>query len=145
VGVITDVVVAKTSDAAKACEDVNSDEFVWKEMRGLSVDSLIWLYSLISKTRVTKRLYKDYPELYCGETGEGPWATKISDDLVKLLSKLTDRSIPELAEKWIETASEWNDPRPPSVERAKEALETLRSLSKEAIRRKKSLLLRVCL
>ena len=140
-GLLTDVVVADPSEAKKVCENINSKEFVWKEEPDLSVSMLVALQCVLAKKPITKELYKEYPLIFQKGT-EGPWVNKISDELVLLLSKIDEKSIPGIVKLWMKE-KEADPIQEAPVNLVEKCLKDLRWLSIEASGRKKKLLLRV--
>lgn len=105
-GLLVDVVVADPSDALEVCEDINSTDFIWGEMPGLSVQMLVALLAVLSNRRMSKALQKDFPLIYGDECGDGPWAFHISDDLIRQLFKVKNSELSELATRWLKMDDE---------------------------------------
>ena len=137
---ITDVVVADVCDAARVGEDFQSNAFVWTEISRCQIQRYVELLSILSNRRVSKKLYKDFPLVFEDPDREVA-VYKLSDELVTLVSKIKDKSIPEIAILWSEAAVGYSNAMALS-KHATEALIAFRKMTKIAIRRKKTLLLR---
>ncbi len=143
-GIISDVVVAKTTDASNLCDDINSKAFLFEEMRGLQIGEIVALFSVIESRSVDEALYAEFPLASARDMDEGPWAYTIPSTLVKRLSELTDDSIPAIAERWVkeESAETIQGASPKLLE---DWLKKLRELSVTANENEMTLFLRICL
>lgn len=143
-GVISDVVVAKKTDANALCEDINSKAFLFEEMRGLQIGEIVALFSVIHSRSVSEALYAEFPLASARDADEGPWAYTIPSALVKRLSELTDDSIPAIAERWVKEASA-ETIQGVSPKLLEEWLKKLRKLSVAANEKGMTLFLRISL
>ncbi len=100
--VLSYVVIADPDDAEDVCQNFLSRKFVWVDLPGFQLDCAISLLSALAKKRNNKKLAKDFPLLFSKDPRNGTCVYKISDELVELLSSLDARSVPEIAELWLE-------------------------------------------
>ena len=144
VGVISDIVIAKKTDAAKLVEDINSDEFEFEEMRGVQIGELGVLLGILGDRPIGDDLFKEFSLAAAEDEEDGPWAHNIPDDLVRYLSEIKDESIPAIIEKWIGREETWMIHEAP-VEVLEGGLKRLRDVSQRALKEQKTLFLRICL
>jgi hypothetical protein len=141
-GMHTDLIIANPSDAKVLGEEKTDAKFKCKETSKLSLGHLVALQCILSKKKFTKELFKEYPLLF-ENSEEGPWVGKISDELVQLVSKVDDKDIPVIVKRWKEVKDDYADFVHEYPNDALEAgLKDLREFSKDAMKNKKSLLLR---
>jgi hypothetical protein len=140
---LTDVLVASSSEAEAICRDLRHFE-KWPCWQSKGVDNMVFsdlLRALGAEADATALARAD--RLIYREREDGPWVFHLPDIIPRTLSKLEDDEIPGLAERWLqgEEAGEGGA----RVEDVVVALTELRNLSKQALAANKSLLLWVCL
>lgn len=144
-GVCYELVVVADSDVDCLTEDdFYTLDLPWEDTGGLTLELLGELLEVLSEQPLSKGLDEVFPLVSADDIDGGPWAYKIPDEMVALLEDVQDEEADEIAESWIP------DPEPMSYPRtvpylAKEWLESLRLLSKQATSNKKSMFLRITL
>ncbi len=143
-GIISDIVVAKVSDAGRLCEDINSNDFQFIEMRGLQIDELAALLKVLDPTSVSSNSDAKIQLISAKDKDEGPWAYLLPRTFVERLSEIPDEGIPSVVAGWLEDeGAELIQGAP--FDLVEGCLKNLRALSKSAIKEEKALFLRICL
>ncbi len=151
---LTDVLVASSSEAEAICRDLRHFEN-WPCWQINGFDNLVFsdLLRALGAEADAKTLAGEDRLIYA-ETEGGPWVFDLPDVIPKTLSTLEDDEIPDLAERWLQgenagydLAERWLQReegagyRDALVENIVLALKDLRILSKQAMAANKSLLL----
>ncbi len=135
-GVLTDLVVARADDAQRLGEDINSEEFDWDEVPGLSIVKLTSLFRILKKDGRSPKL-----PLVCDESAQDLWVYSIDAELVERLANLQDSELLATAQLWIDNEEEFSIEGWPQQE-VRKLLKTLKQLCLKAKRKKLSLFLR---
>lgn len=143
-GVISDFVIARHDEVNKLVQDINSDDFVFKEVRGVQLGELVALFSILEGSSVSEDMYELFPLVSAKDEDDGPWAYAIPDALVSLLSQIQDEQISEIAKAWRSNEAAALIDRTP-FEVLEGYLKSLKSLSLSAVEERKCLYCRVCL
>lgn len=137
-GLLTDFLIARRSDAPKLAESIHPiEDWDGIEAKGLDPIKLMTLWEILAGTKPA-----DLEMLHMASE-EGPWVFEVAEDLVKLLAELEEPRAATVAENWSRTdelqLDDW------ATEDARLALEALTSVARKATDRKSSLLLWMCL
>ena len=140
---LTDVLVASSSEAEAICRDLRHSEN-WPCWQSRGVDNMVFsdLLRALGAETDARILARDDKLIY-KENEDGPWVFHLPDVIPRTLSTLEDDEIPGLAERWLQGAEAGEGGA--RVEDIVLALQELRNLSKQALAANKSLLLWMCL
>lgn len=147
-GVCYELVVIADSEVDRLTEDdFYTLDLPWEDTGGLTLELLAELLSILSEKPVVLDLETEFPLVSADDIDSGAWAYRISSEFVRLLADVEDDESDEIAHDWIpyEEPNLYTYPRPETYDFGKEYLDCLRRLSKEALRERKSLFLRICL
>jgi len=138
VGLVSEFVVAAESDAEKIAGSENpAAEFDGVEMKGIDVVKLGVLQSALSG-RPLVQLFPEYKTLAEG-SDDGPWVTRIPDELVSALASMTDEERRRASDKWSK-AEEFTMEQWESADVAT-ALDSICEIARKAVSARKALLL----
>lgn len=147
-GVCHELVVIADSEVNRLTEDdFYTLDLPWEDNRGLTLELIAELLSILSDEPVVQDLDAEFPLVSADDIDNGPWAYRISNEFVRLLADVEDDEADEIAHVWIpyEEPSPYTYPRPETCDFGKEYLDNLRRLAKHAISEKQSLFLRITL
>ncbi len=141
------VVIADSEVDRLTDDDFYTLDLPWEDNRGLTLELLAELLSILSEKPVVQDLDKEFPLVSADDIDNGPWAYRISNEFVKLLAEIDDDEFDEIAHDWIpyEEPNLYTYPRPETCDFGKEYLDNLRRLSNTALAEQKSLFLRITL
>jgi hypothetical protein len=140
-GVLTDFVVAATSEAQRVGEShCPSRDFNGIEAKGIDPVKLSTLYAILTE-RPVDPAFMDGDSCLYSRSDEGPWVLLVPADLVQRVAKLSAKEVSATASDWSKTDefSPKHGRWPPEV--IEQWLEELARLCRQAVAEEKALLM----
>ncbi len=143
-GILCDVVVADVRDAKKVLDYDTWGEFDSVDTPDLMPELLGSLLRTLDGKSKKFNQKKEAPEIYRASEAGG-WLYKFPNELVELLAQLDKKSIKKVTRAWIESDEFFERVGEESYPFIEKLVDSLRLISKRAVREKKPLLLRIIL
>jgi hypothetical protein len=145
-GVLTDIVLAGTNEAKKVeASDGPSREFPGIDAKGIDQVRMGTLYAILTSTEYDPGFMLDEESVIEPDDEDGPWVHIVPQEMVLLLSELTDADIPAVADQWSKTEEFEPEYGAWSQEDILKFLEQIRGLSKKALTDNKTMYMWMCL
>lgn len=146
-GILTDIVVAKTSEAVEVLDSENPwEDFDGFDAKGLDEIKLCSLWQIVGNRPNDDGLITQFSVLAGIENECGPWVWQIPDELVELISAIRADALEAVALQWSRTEEFKMDRLPRwELEEVKNLLRNLVGVSNKAISSGKALLMWICL
>jgi hypothetical protein len=148
--VLTYFVVAQPRDAKEIGDDFLSKKFVWHDLSGMDVSALDALHSELSGNPASKMFTptEDILPLLYEQDSQECWVYQIPADWLNLIAEIDAKAAPALTKCMIKKSwnlKSWHAHGGVDIPSFENHLIRLRDLSKEAIKKKSSVLYRVSL
>ena len=145
-GVLTDIVIAGRNEAKRVeASDVPSREFPGIDAKGLDQVRMGTLYAILTNTEYDPGFMLDEDSSIEPDSEDGPWVQIVPQEMVNILSKLTNSDIPPIADQWGKTEEFQSEYSNWSRKDILNFLEQIAALSKRAMTDDKTMFMWTCL